>query len=304
MSVEVLQPGTFSLLVDAGRPGTRHLGVPLGGAADVAAYSIGNALAGNDAGAVALEMTLSGPNLRADHDISACIFGAPFQFHVDGQPISTGCLFHWRAGETLRVGGAERGARAYICVSGGFQVKPILGGRTAFAPLAVGDKLECNVSSTAGRSLAHTDAATALGISFDPGVFRIVEGPQANWFDLSTFLRHSYAVSTESNRMGVRLTGERLVRPERELTSEAVTPGAIQITNEGLPIILGVDGQTIGGYPKIAHIIRADLDRLGQLRPGDLIRFERVSHEQAEQLAIDRRRRLLRWTAALRLMAN
>jgi allophanate hydrolase subunit 2 len=87
------------------------------------------------------------------------------------------------------------------------------------------------------------------------------------------------------------------------MVSEAVAPGAVQITNEGLPIILGVDGQTIGGYPKIAHVIRADLDRIGQLRPGQVIRFVRTGLDEAETLARKRNRKLRKWLAALKLAA-
>jgi antagonist of KipI len=92
--------------------------------------------------------------------------------------------------------------------------------------------------------------------------------------------------------MGVRLDGPPLTLPKRELVSEPVAPGAIQITNDGLPIVLGVDGQTIGGYPKVAHVIAADLDALGQLRPGDTIRFVQVTEEEAEATAADRREQL------------
>jgi allophanate hydrolase subunit 2 len=101
--------------------------------------------------------------------------------------------------------------------------------------------------------------------------------------------------------MGLRLKGEPLARRPCELVSEAVAPGAVQVTNDGLPVVLGVDGQTIGGYPKIAHVIRADLDRLAQLRPGDQVRFERATPEQAEQAAREQARLLREWLTRLRI---
>jgi len=101
--------------------------------------------------------------------------------------------------------------------------------------------------------------------------------------------------------MGVRLSGTPLARRSGELISEAVAPGAVQVTNDGLPVVLGVDGQTIGGYPKIAHVIRADLDRLAQPQPGDRVRFMRVSHEEAERAALERAAFLKDWLTRLRI---
>jgi allophanate hydrolase subunit 2 len=114
---------------------------------------------------------------------------------------------------------------------------------------------------------------------------RVVDGPQRHWFVDDSFFDQDYEVSSASNRMGLRLRGRGIARRPGELVSEAVAPGAIQIANDGQPIVLGVDGQTIGGYPKIAHVIRADLACLGQLRPGDRVRFVRVSLQEAEDAA-------------------
>ena len=117
---------------------------------------------------------------------------------------------------------------------------------------------------------------------------RVLPGSQADWFD-DAFYSHTYRVTPASNRMGVRLDGPPLTLPKRELVSEPVAPGAVQITNDGRPIVLGVDGQTIGGYPKVAHVIAADLDALGQLRPGDAVRFQRVTETEAEAAGARRR---------------
>ena len=102
-------------------------------------------------------------------------------------------------------------------------------------------------------------------------------------------------VSPAADRMGVRLDGPPLALPRRELVSEPVAPGAVQITNDGRPIVLGVDGQTIGGYPKVAHVITADLDALGQLRPGTSVSFRLVSEEEAESAARERAAVLAGW---------
>ena len=128
---------------------------------------------------------------------------------------------------------------------------------------------------------------------------RVLDGPQRDWFFDDLFFTQLYTVSPASNRMGVRLKGDPLHRRAGELVSEAVAPGAVQVTNDGLPVVLGVDGQTIGGYPKVAHVIRADLDRLAQLRPGEAVRFVRVTPEVAEEAARERAAFLREWLARL-----
>jgi antagonist of KipI len=165
-----------------------------------------------------------------------------------------------------------------------------------------GDSLPCESSSNHGRSLEHVDTASMLDETAE--ALRVVDGPQKEWFAMPRFYEQSFTVLPASNRMGIRLTGPPIARPPRELISEAVAPGAIQITNEGLPIVLGVEGQTIGGFPKIAHVIHADLDRLAQLRPGQSIRFERVDVHAAEAFAVQRRAKLKRWLSVLRIFAN
>jgi antagonist of KipI len=129
---------------------------------------------------------------------------------------------------------------------------------------------------------------------------RVVDGLQASWFRWEGFAEQDLTVSPASNRMGLRLQGEPLTVPERELVSEPVCPGSVQVTRDGQCIVLGVDGQTIGGYPKIAQVISADLDHLGQLRPGDSVRFVRVSMEEATEVFRRRQTELDHWITRLR----
>ena len=131
-------------------------------------------------------------------------------------------------------------------------------------------------------------------------LLRSLDGPQRDWFTDDSFFTQEYEVSAASNRMGLRLKGTPLARKQGELVSEAVAPGAVQVANDGLPIVLGVDGQTIGGYPKVAHVIRADLDRLAQLRPGDRVRFVRVTPDEAAAAANERAAFLSGWLTRLR----
>lgn len=279
MSFTVLEPGPASMLVDLGRPHHRSLGVPLGGGADRAAFVQGNALVGNSSDAVALEFALAGPKLRADADHGCVIFGAPFQAWVDDRPMKAGTTFNVSAGSTLRIGDSAIGTRGYLCVAGGFQVDAILGSRTALEHVKRNDVLICRRSHVAGRSLRESIVSFRRSM-----ILRCLPGPQADWFEVDAFLNQKYVVSPLSNRMGLRLGGKPLALPNRELVSEPVCPGTVQVVNDGQCIILGVDGQTIGGYPKIAQVISADLDCIGQLRPNQEVRFEQVTLADAETI--------------------
>jgi 5-oxoprolinase (ATP-hydrolysing) subunit C len=301
VSLLIRDAGLLSLLVDAGRPPTRHLGVPLGGAADRAALALGNALVGNPPEAVAVEVTLSGPTIEAVHSTACVIFGAPFLSTVNGHPITAGTTFTLKPGGVLRVGGAVSGARGYLCVAGGFDAPPVLGSRSALEPLRAGAELKCRPSRIEPRSLSLPLTPYPSHARGEGRLLRVLDGPQRDWFADGAFLDRDYEVTPASNRMGLRLKGEPLARRPGELVSEAVAPGAVQVTNDGLPVVIGVDGQTIGGYPKIAHVIRADLDRLAQLRPGDRVRFARVTPEEADCAAKERAAFLKEWLTRLRI---
>ncbi len=294
MSLRVREAGLQSLLVDFGRERSRALGVPVGGAADRAALALGNALVGNAPHAVALEAAFVGPTVEALHPTACAVFGAPFSVAVNGRAKTAGVTVTLEPGDVLRVGGTGAGARAYLCVAGGFDTPEILGSRSALDPVRAGDTLACPPSRTEPRGLPFAWVER-------PSLLRVLDGPQRDWFGGDGFFAQRYAVSAASDRMGVRLAGTPLAREAGELVSEAVAPGAVQIANDGLPIVLGVDGQTIGGYPKVAHVIRADLDALGQLRPGDGVRFASVSPEEAEEAARARAAFLRAWLTRLRV---
>jgi 5-oxoprolinase (ATP-hydrolysing) subunit C len=277
MSLTVLDPGLDSRIVDMGRPRARSLGVPVGGAADRRSLALGNSLIGNPPDAAALEITLKGPHLRAESEVGCILFGAPFETTASGKGILTPfCSFTLYSGATLQVGGASKGARAYLCVRGGFHVSRILDSRSALRPIQQGDVLPCDASVIGSHSCPEVEPTFS-----DVAVVAALSGLQASWFDEAEFFEQTYAVTAAGNRMGLRLQGNSLTMPKRELLSEPVCPGAVQVTPNGQTIVLGVDGQTIGGYPKIAQVIHSDLDILGQLRPGQRVRFARISLDEA-----------------------
>lgn len=267
----------------------------MGGAADRAALAIGNALVGNLPDAAALEISLTGPTLEADCDIACVVHGAPFEITLGKRRLTPGKTFTLHSGERLTISGTPEGMRAYLCVRGGFEAPSVLGSRSALQPLQAGAVLSCQPSVIHARFLGAD-----WEVNHEPAVLRVVDGPQADWFRAEELCSQEFAISPASNRMGLRLQGQPLTLPGRELVSEPVCPGAVQVTSDGQCIVLGVDGQTIGGYPKIAQVISADCDRLGQLRPGERVHFRRVSLEEAEALYRKREAHLREWVSRLR----
>lgn len=272
----VMQPGLHSLVVDQGRPSSRSHGIPLGGAADRRSFQLGNALVGNPINTSALEINLVGPSLVANCPIAAVVFGADVDISTDRRPLQSGRTFKLDAGEILTLGSVRLGTRAYFCIQHGLRTPMILGSQSSQTPLRRQDRIGCYPGSIQSRFLE--------GFPTQPtGKLRIVWGSHADRFDRNAFVSQPWQISKLSNRMGCRLMGQPLLGPRLDLESEPVCPGTIQVTPDGQCIILGIDGQTIGGYPRIAHVIRADLDRVGQLYPGQQIQFAVVTLEEAER---------------------
>lgn len=293
MSLRVIDPGLATRVVDFGRPSSRSLGVPVGGAADRAALALGNALVGNSPDAPALEVCLKGPVLRAEVQIGCALYGAPFSMASARQTLAAGATFTIEPGEEIHIGGTSEGMRAYFCVRDGFQIPTILRSRSSLETVKAGDAFSCETSSLKRRSFPPSILPTIT----HQGVLRlrVLPGLQADWFDESQFYDQAFTVTPALDRMGIRLQGEPLALPERELVSEPVCPGAVQVTRDGQCIILGIDGQTIGGYPKIAQVIQADLDGLGQLRPGENLHFARIDLAEAIRLFHEREALLHEW---------
>lgn len=304
--IEVLRPGMLTTVQDLGRPGHRAEGLPLGGAADAFAMRVANLLVGNDEHEAGLELTLVGPSLRFTHDALVALCGAEFDALPTWRP------FVVRAGETLDIGPARRGCRGYLAIAGGVNLPAVLGSRSTFVRARLG--------GLAGRSLQTGDflplerrshishregcyvAPRILPDYFGQVRLRVVEGTHRGEFPPDA-LDSPFVVSKQSDRMGIRLEGAKLQRANpRELLSAPVAPGTVQVPPDGQPIILFADAQTIGGYPRLAHVAAVDWPILAQRRPGDALRFEWISHEQAAALAQERER-VLAWLKA-RLMEH
>lgn len=298
--IRVLKPGVLTTIQDLGRPGFAHLGVSPAGAADSVSFRIANLLVGNHANAPALEMTLIGPTLEFDSAMTVAISGAR-----PGEPLPVNESFEVAAGTRLSVGPLLDGARAYLAVRGGMAVAETMGSGSTFLPakvgglegraLKAGDRLDVdNKISGACRKLSP-DFVGHRHMT-DSGPIRVTPSLQQDWFDNDTiarFYRQIFLVSDQSNRSGLRLQAEPILAQRRgELLTEGIALGAIQVPPDGQPIILFVDQQTTGGYPKIANVISVDLPRIGQLRPRAAITFQPVSIPQAVELLRQQERSL------------
>jgi antagonist of KipI len=300
--MEVRAPGLLSTVQDLGREGFGPMGVSPSGAADKLALRIGNRLVGNPEGAAALEMTLVGGTFEFLEGAVVALAGSDFGTTLDNMAVDMWCSVEVRAGQTLRVGTTRGGARCYLCVRGGIEVKLFLGSASTHLLSGLGGfegralrKGDCLRIGTAGGAFRtfrkRTLAARAKDILSPRKVLRVTAGPQSGWFSEAAqklFCKRSYHVAEESNRMGLRLEGTAIpLACGGEMISEGVSLGAVQITASGLPIILFVEQQTTGGYTKIANVISADLSSLGQLRPRDEIRFEWVEMPAARALLLE-----------------
>lgn len=283
--IEVLEAGALTSVQDAsGRPGWRHLGVPVGGAADAWSARLANRLVGNDDDAALLEITLHGPALRIEAGTQVAMTGAPFDATLDGRPMPPFRSISVRPGSTLRIGSGD-GARAYLAFGGGLRVEPLLGScstdlRSRFGghegrPLAVGDRLALG----AGTGIARR----WLGVP-DHGPIRIVPGPHADRFAPGALVETAWRIAVAADRAGARLDGDPLeLMPgvDSEVASMGLPLGAIQVPPDGGPIVMLADRPVTGGYPVPASVIRADIGRVALLRTGDPLRFASVSLEEA-----------------------
>jgi len=293
-AIEVQAPGLFTTVQDLGREGFGPLGVSPSGAADPISLRVGNRLVGNPEDAAALEMTLLGGAFLFPDGAVLAFSGSDFGATLDNVSVDPWMSFEARPGQTLRLGPTRSGARSYLCVQGGIAVEPFLGSASTHTLSGLGgfegrSLRKGDVLSIATASQPYRIRTVAPGIlpRLSPRkILRCTPGPQSEWFPESShqlFYNSTYRVAEESNRMGLRLEGPSvLVSSGGHMITEGVSLGAIQVPGGGSPIILFVEQQTTGGYPKIANVISADLPSVGQLRPRDEIHFERVTWEVAQ----------------------
>ena len=301
----VLKPGLLSTLQDLGRHGFQRLGISPGGAMDTFALRLANRMVGNPDDSVSLEITLAGAEFEILRDCEVALTGADLSAHLDARPLAACESFFARAGQLLVFSHRRRGARAYLSVAGGFFAQNVLGsgstdlrngwGGVQGRRIQRGDELSVQQPQGTNRSSSWAVRPEVLVEYYNPFLLRVLECPQSKLFGIETkqqFLAAEFTISADSNRMGYRLEGPRLVAPDRELISEATPAGAIQVLPNGEALLLMADRQTVGGYPKIAVVISADLPKAAQLGPGHRVRFQTASLEEAHQALAQQEKRL------------
>jgi biotin-dependent carboxylase-like uncharacterized protein len=276
----VHRPGPLSTVQDLGRPGQAHLGVPPSGALDVPAYELANRLTGNAHGVAALETTLGGLCVSADRAVVVAVTGAPAPLRIDGRPAALHCPLALAPGQQLTLGVPAVGVRSYLAVRGGITVTPVFGSRSTDILSGLGpEPLRCGDTLPVGRPQAPVPWISEAAAGSYPATIwlQVFPGPRADWFADGTFasLRTAtYRVSEKSNRVAVRLQGPELHRfNRRELLSEGLVIGAVEVPPDGQPLIFLADHPTTGGYPAVAVVDPAGLPQLAQARPGAPVRF-------------------------------
>ena len=300
--LRILSAGAHTTVQDMGRPGFGRFGVPVSGAADPVSLRLVNALVGNAQAAAALEMRLFGPTVKCDGAPVGVAVAGFFSGHVtraatgEDQPCVPWQSLLLLPGDILTLRQTSPGLTGYLSIAGGIDIPCVLGSRSGYArarlggladgkALSAGDVLPVTAFSASDFQTLRADTAEL----FTEAPLRVIWGPQDDFFshsDKQMFLSASYTVSPAADRMGLRLDGPALRGTQsRTMISDGLVAGAVQIPGNGLPILLGVDCQTLGGYPKIATVISADRHRLGQLQPGDRLRFQAVDLAAARRAA-------------------
>ncbi|MBP8625656.1 MAG: biotin-dependent carboxyltransferase [Syntrophorhabdales bacterium] len=300
--IEVLNPGFQAIIVDKGRFGFGDIGVPTSSALDSLAYKTANYLTGNPEDAPVIESIGPMLSLRFQYPVVFAITGAWVEGLLDEIPFTSWQSLRADKGSIMKIKGVKEGLRYYIGFSGLIDIETVMGSFTT--------NMECHFGGYEGRQLKKGDLLRLRDIkdtsesSIDkdmiptmgsPHPLRVIDGPEAGFFNndpIERFFKESYKVSPKSNRTGIRLTGMPLEFKEgveKSIISEGILPGTIQIPGDGMPVIMLYE-RTVGGYARLAIVIKADHDRLAHLTPGDDVIFKKVSIEEAEEIWMEKQK--------------
>lgn len=303
----VLDPGLLTTVQDLGRPGYLRYGIPPSGPMDRDAFALSNRLVGNPDSAAGLECTLIGPRIEARVECAIAVTGAEMPVTVNDREVARRTPVRLKPADVLKLGPAQRGVRAYLAVSGGIEVPPVLGSRATYLrgrlgglegrQLKKGDLLPLGRPQVSPEALeGRRIRAEAVPSYSDEPEVRVVMGPQADRFTsdgIAAFLEGPYEMLPQTDRMGARLKGPRIAHTRgHDIVSDGIPLGGIQVVGDGQPIILLVDRQSTGGYTKIATVCSFDIGRVGQVRPGQRLRFRSVPVAEAHAILRSERARL------------
>lgn len=312
MTLRVLHGGALTIVQDPGRSGWRHLGVAHAGALDPTQAALANRMVGNPSNAAVLELTLSGPTLEFAQPIRIALCGAqmdarfehaPFEHaRAQRQTVPCGRPVTLPAG-ALKLGAIRRGLRTWLAIAGGIDVPHVLGSRSTDLrggfggidgrALRAGDMLPLGAHTTID---ATTLEAPAWWIALDDAASAqaAIRYVPVDIVEARAFAERAWTVDPRSNRQGLRCAGEAISASMPDQVSAPVAPGTIQLPPDGQPIVLLADAQTVGGYPRLGHVIATDLPRLAQRRSGDALRFVAVDAATAREAARRRRTEIAR----------
>lgn len=321
--IEVLSNGALNLVQDLGRPGLLHLGVSPSGAMDAPALRVANLLVGNDEGAAGLEICIFPFRLRFLADTWFACAGAATTLTLPRRDYRCGYAVRAAAGDVLVLAPPPQGSRVLLALRGGVDVPELLGSRATDVKsgfgglhgrgLRKGDTLPLGAEPATATpravgvvppsrlELAAQLQAGCIGVRALPGAEFAAFTEEAR----AAFGRDEFRLTPDCNRQGYRLAGPPLRTAQPlELLSHGLVAGTVQVPPDGQAIVQMAEANTCGGYPKIAHVIEADLWRLAQLRPGQRVRFELVDHAAAVQALREQQAELARIRQGLALSTH
>ena len=293
--LEILSPGLMTTVQDDGRFGYQDYGVSPAGPMDARAFHLADLLAGNAQNTAALELCVTGPEIRVNTNTTVALCGADFGMRIDGVPVPSYAGVPVQKGQVISFTPARRGRYGYLAFRGGIYVPEVMGSRATLMKnqlggvsgrkLAAGDRLKLGFGLLAGGALRRLPAEVPAAKE-ETVTLRVVKGPQDDMFtkeSLRYFFNHGAVVTDACDRQGARLQTRPLeFTGAKDIASDGISFGAIQVPGDGQPILLLADRQTTGGYAKLGTVITADLGKAGQLQPGQQVRFVEVSSETAE----------------------
>ena len=302
--IQVVEPGILTAVQDRGRYGYQRYGVPSSGALDEYSLRVANILVGNDEGDAVLEVTFAGASLCFLEPTVVSVTGADLGPELNGAPVARWEAVPVARDDVLAFRQARAGMRGYLAVAGGIDVPRVLGSRSTYGrsrlggvdgrPLQAGDVLRCGPPGGGLRGKkAPQEAVPDLGRGHD---LRVVLGPQNDAFTeegIRTFLSSTYSVTNLSDRTGYRLEGPAIQHVTgADIISDGIPLGAVQVTGDGMPIVLLADRGTTGGYTKIATVVSTDIPELAQAASGDTVTFTSVTVDEAHEALRERERTL------------
>lgn len=318
MSIKVIHPGLLTTIQDLGRYGYQKYGIIVSGAMDSYSLRLANALVGNKEGEAGLEITLMGPSLELEKGTLFAITGADLSPTIDGKAVPMWRPVYLHKKSILKFGACKSGCRSYLAIAGGYDIPEVMESKSTYLRAGIGGfegrglqkndvlqiKLPGEESLKIMENLAQKQSSNFFSstswylrkksiIKDSENIrIRVIKDKQFEEFSLDSkrqFLNSTFKITPQSDRMGYRLQGPALkLEKPKEMISEAVAPGTIQVPPDGNPIILLADRQTVGGYPKIAQVAAVDISKVVQSKPGDKISFQEISLKEAEILYIER----------------